>query len=384
MKKFVRCLVVLLVFCMAGTTAPVQARLTRQEQEYYKKKKAEEEKKAGTAVRQEVHGQTSMTEAVREMVTSSGIHVEIENLNQGKTAGTAVSSVQTEVQTETAAEPETESEAETTAEPETETASEPESKSETETAAEPETESETETASEPETESETETASEPEAESETAGTWEGEAPLVAIDPGHQSSAVDFTETEPNGPGSEEMKPCYTEGTKGTGSGLAEYELNLAVALKAKEKLEKRGYRVLLTRETHEVQISEAQRSQKANEAGADIYIRIHANSDEDSERRGALTGAPSAQNPYLSDIYNSCIKLADDILNEYCETTGLKNRGLWITDKLTGSNWSEAPVTLLELGYMTNPEDDAYMADEANQEIMAEGIANGVDKYFGR
>lgn len=370
MKKFIKVLALLLVCSMAGSAVPVSAMLTREEQEYYKKKKAEEKKKTPVQTQTQTQSQTPFAGSYREMVTSSGVHVEIENMG-GAQAGIGTERVsETEAVTEAGSAAGTESVTEIGSEVETETESETEAETETKSTTEIETETKSTTEMETETESET---------------WANEdAPLVAIDPGHQSKTVDFSATEPNGPGSDTMKPCYTEGGKGVTSGLTECDLNLTVAKKLKAELERRGYRVLLTRESNDVEISEAQRSQKANEAGADIYIRIHANSDEDEARKGALTGAPSAQNPYLGDIYNSCIKLADDILNEYCETTGLDNRGLWITDSLTGSNWSEMPVTLLEMGYMSNSEEDAYMADESNQEIMAEGIANGVDRYFGR
>ncbi|MDO5538930.1 MAG: N-acetylmuramoyl-L-alanine amidase [Eubacteriales bacterium] len=368
MKRFIRYLAVFLVFCMVGSAVPVSAMLTKEEQEYYKKRKEEQDKEQTVRT----SGGAVVTEPVREMVTSSGVHVEIEDLNPTAQGNDLSAADATELQTETATETEqTNQETESEALPVQETEAETTSETESDAASAQETETETELL----TESETET----EADAE-----QGDGPLVAIDPGHQSCAVDLSAMEPNGPGSDKMKACYTEGTKGVESGLAEYELNLVIAQKLKKELEKRGYRVLLTRETNDVEISESQRSQKANEAGADIYIRLHANSDEDSERKGAVTGAPSSENPYLQDIYNSCIKLADDILNEYCETTGLDSRGIWITDNLTGSNWSEMPVTLLEMGYMTNPEEDAYMADEANQDTMVEGIANGVDRYFGR
>lgn len=389
MKKFVRYLAVLLVFCMVGSAVPVSAMLTKEEQEYYKKKKEEKEQEQTVRTPDAVPA----VEAVREMVTSSGVHVEIEDLNaavQGSSASLAeetarqteaAETVQTIAETESETMSAQETEAETTALTEGKTASVQETEAETtaltgnETASVQETEAETAALTESETEADMEAESD---------VQQGDGPLVAIDPGHQSGPVDLSAMEPNGPGSDQMKACYTEGTEGVGSGLAEYELNLVIAQKLKTELEKRGYRVLLTRETDDMVISESQRSQKANEAGADIYIRLHANSDEDSELKGALTGAPSSENPYLKDIYNSCIKLADDILNEYCETTGLDNKGIWITDSLTGSNWSEMPVTLLEMGYMTNPEEDAYMADEANQDTMVEGIANGIDRYFGR
>lgn len=224
---------------------------------------------------------------------------------------------------------------------------------------------------------------------QTAGTQDGiqgtgDGPLIAIDPGHQGPGMDMSGVEPNGPGSDVMKARLATGTSGCVSGLDEYELDLDVSLKLRDELIKRGYRVVMTRETHDIDISNIERCQVANEAGADILLRIHANGSEDSSVSGALTAAPSASNPYVSDIYESCVKLADDLINAYCETTGLYNRGIWVTDDMTGINWSDMPVTILEMGFMTNPGDDAYMADAANQDIMVQGIANGVDAYFGR
>lgn len=212
----------------------------------------------------------------------------------------------------------------------------------------------------------------------------GNGPLIAIDPGHQGPGQDMSGVEPNGPGSDIMKARLATGTSGCVSGLDEYELDLDVSLKLRDELIRRGYRVIMTRETHDIDISNIERCQVANEAGADILLRIHANGSEDGSVSGALTAAPSASNPYVSDIYESCIKLADDLINAYCETTGLYNRGIWVTDDMTGINWSDIPVTILEMGFMTNPGDDAYMADAANQDIMVQGIANGVDAYFGR
>lgn len=212
----------------------------------------------------------------------------------------------------------------------------------------------------------------------------GDGPLIAIDPGHQGPGQDMSGVEPNGPGSDIMKARLATGTSGCVSGLDEYELDLDVSLKLRDELIRRGYRVIMTRETHDIDISNIERCQVANEAGADILLRIHANGSEDSSVSGALTAAPSSSNPYVSDIYESCIKLADDLINAYCETTGLYNRGIWVTDDMTGINWSDIPVTILEMGFMTNPGDDAYMADAANQDIMVQGIANGVDAYFGR
>ncbi|MDO4344772.1 MAG: N-acetylmuramoyl-L-alanine amidase [Eubacteriales bacterium] len=212
---------------------------------------------------------------------------------------------------------------------------------------------------------------------------EADGPVVAIDPGHQTPGLSEG-VEPVAPGSETMKARVAVGTSGSFTGLGEYELNLQVSLKLRDELENRGYRVVMTRETNDVDISNMERSQLAQEAGAEILVRIHANGSDDSSVSGALMVVPSEQNPYTADIYSECIRLSGDILNAYCEKTGMINCDFWVTDDMTGINWSEIPVTILEMGFMTNEGDDYYMADESNQYIMAEGIADGIDAYFGR
>jgi N-acetylmuramoyl-L-alanine amidase len=86
-------------------------------------------------------------------------------------------------------------------------------------------------------------------------------------------------------------------------------------------------------------------------------------------------------NPYIASMYSECRKLSDDILNAYVAETGFSSRGVWETDTMTGNNWATVPTTLLELGFMTNPNEDTLMADSDFQNKMVRGIANGVDKY---
>ena len=123
--------------------------------------------------------------------------------------------------------------------------------------------------------------------------------LIAIDPGHQAPDVDMSAKEPNAPGSNVMKAKATGGTSGRYSGIAEYELNLAISLMLREALQNEGYDVIMTREDNETAISNAERATMANDAGADIAIRIHANGSENSSANGALVLIGSAGNPYV-------------------------------------------------------------------------------------
>ena len=84
--------------------------------------------------------------------------------------------------------------------------------------------------------------------------------LIAIDPGHQAPDVDMSAKEPNAPGSNVMKAKATGGTSGRYSGIAEYELNLAISLMLREALQNEGYDVIMTREDNETAISNAERA----------------------------------------------------------------------------------------------------------------------------
>ena len=214
------------------------------------------------------------------------------------------------------------------------------------------------------------------------GTGEKAQYVIVIDAGHQKHAM--SETEPIGPGAEEQKAKVTGGTQGSFTGLAEHELNLRVALALRDVLVARGYTVVMVRETSEVEISNAERAQLANTVGADVNIRIHANGDDDASLKGAMAVCQTPANPYNADIYTECRALSDAVLASYCEYTGIAVRNVWETDTMTGTNWAQVPTTIIEMGFMTNAEDDAAMAAEDFAPKAAEGIAAGIISYLAQ
>ena len=208
----------------------------------------------------------------------------------------------------------------------------------------------------------------------------GEGKLICIDAGHQ--ATPNTDTEPVGPGAEDKKAKVSAGNTGVTTGTEEYELNLEVALKLQSALEERGYTVKMIRTSNDVDISNAARAELANSDKADAFIRIHANGSTDTNASGVMTVCQTKDNPYNADIYDSCKRLSADVLSGMAAATGANSEGVWETDSMSGINWCKVPVTIVEIGYMTNSEEDQKLVTSDYQNLLAKGIADGIDAYF--
>ena len=202
--------------------------------------------------------------------------------------------------------------------------------------------------------------------------------LIGIDAGHQGKGNNTQ--EPVSPGSSESKARVSSGTSGRFSGVAEHVVTLQVALLLEEKLTELGATVIMVRRTADVDISNSERATMMNDAGVDLCIRIHCDGNENSSISGTSMMVPSSK---ITEDINEASKVAGEIiLDAFCKATSSDNRGLIYTSTLTGFNWSTVPVCLIEMGFMTNENDDYKLVSEEYQILCAEGIATGIVEWY--
>lgn len=203
--------------------------------------------------------------------------------------------------------------------------------------------------------------------------------IVCIDPGHQRKAN--LELEPIGPGATKQKYKVTDGTTGVVTKKREYELNLEAAILLKEMLEAKGIEVVMTRTTHDVNMSNKERAAIANEHHANLFLRIHADGSESATEKGFAVLTPSKENAFTKNIYQESLTASEFIVNKVKENGNVQVNGIKFRDDLSGFNWAEVPGVLLELGFMSNPEEDRKLSDVNYLRSLLQSVADSVESY---
>jgi N-acetylmuramoyl-L-alanine amidase len=207
-------------------------------------------------------------------------------------------------------------------------------------------------------------------------------PVVVIDPGHDLRANSVT--EPIGPGSATQKIKDGGGTHGVVSGVREAELVLRVARRLRPLLERAGVQVVMTRtRTAGTSIGNIARARIAKEAGASLFLRIHADGSPSASTRGTHTLYPAFRRGWTDDVYESSRRAARIVQAALLPALGFPDRGLQERSDFTGFNWSDVPVILVELGFMTNPTEDRLLATPAYQHRAALGLCRGTLRFLG-
>lgn len=204
-------------------------------------------------------------------------------------------------------------------------------------------------------------------------------PLICIEAGHQKKAN--LALEQDGPNSKNMKYKVSGGTRGAAIGKPESELTLEVALKLESAL-KKDYRIKMVRKTQNVNISNKERAEQCNAAKANLVIRIHADGSTSKNTKGMTFFYPAPNNPNTRAIYKESSKIAGILEKNMTKSTSASSNGVKQRADLTGFNWTKVPSVLIEMGFMTNPEEDRKMNTPEYQSKMVNGMKRGLNSYF--
>lgn len=202
---------------------------------------------------------------------------------------------------------------------------------------------------------------------------------VVIDAGHQKRGD--SSLEPVGPGASERKAKVAGGARGVATRNPEGEITLAIAKRLRTELESRGIKVIMVRTKQDVNIANSKRAKIANEANADVFIRLHCDGSGSSSTYGLSTLIPG-KNQWTGPIVTESKKAGRLVHDAVIASTGANDRGLKSRTDLSGFNWSKVPTVLVEMGFMSNPAEDRKLATEAYQKKLAAGMASGVVKYL--
>ncbi|MDQ0194138.1 N-acetylmuramoyl-L-alanine amidase family protein [Paenibacillus wynnii] len=208
---------------------------------------------------------------------------------------------------------------------------------------------------------------------------EPKKPVICIEAGHQVKGN--SELEPNAPGSKTMKQKVLSGTQGIKTKKPEYQLNLEVALKLEKRLNP-DYKVIMVRRSNEVDISNSERAIFCNKANADLMIRLHADGSDNHKVKGMSFLYPSLDSKYTSKVAKKSLEVIKVVSKYVIQETGAQSNGLKPRTDLTGFNWLEIPSILIEMGFMTNLEEDVLMSKPEYQDKIVAGIKAGLDSYY--
>lgn len=189
---------------------------------------------------------------------------------------------------------------------------------------------------------------------------------IVIDPGHGS---------------------YKNGTVDPGAigrvlGYTDREVGTDIGFKLKNVLESHGAKVIMTRGEDAVDMDLYDRADVANYNNADLFISIHGNALESNfEKSGIEVFYYGGSGTLTSGAQNYIRKeFAQHVSDALATAT---NRSSVVkTDNFVVIRETDCPSILIEAGYLSNQEEEALLATDVYQSIMAEGISQGVIAYF--
>lgn len=165
---------------------------------------------------------------------------------------------------------------------------------------------------------------------------------------------------------------YDPGAVGP-TGLQEKDVVLTLALKVGNKLTAQGVSVNYTR-TDDTFVELSDRAAISNNAGDENFLSIHINSADSAAATGTET--------YCYSTGGNGEALATAVLNQLVPALGLYNRGVK-TANFAVLRQTHAPASLVEVCFISNPNEEAFLKDDGNLDTVATAIAKGVCDYLG-
>lgn len=172
------------------------------------------------------------------------------------------------------------------------------------------------------------------------------------------------------------------------NGITEADINLKITFKLKKLLEEVGCKVILTRSDEnaiydlnsktlkEKKISDMRnRAKIGNNSSADIFVSIHLNMIEQSKYYGWQT--------FYKEGKEESERLAKSIQNGLNNSMQKENKrvAMKLDNKYLIKN-IEIPISIVECGFLSNPQEEKELQDDVYQENLALGIYNGIIDYF--
>jgi len=198
--------------------------------------------------------------------------------------------------------------------------------------------------------------------------------VIAVDPGHPS---------------ETSNGCAHHG-------LTELQLCWDIALKLEKLINSQaGLKAVKTKDRVDLMVTNRQRAEIANAASAAVMIRLHCDSGKGSgctvyypDRQGTVDGvtgpaqavidksrtAAEAMQKGLAAILGQSLHL-NPVKTDSVTFVGAKQGAL------TGSIFSQVPAVVVEMVYLNNASDAAFIKDPQNQELMAKAMMQGILEY---
>ena len=205
------------------------------------------------------------------------------------------------------------------------------------------------------------------------------APLICLDPGHGTPPGVGQQVEPIGPGSRVMK------IKDGGGARGEAAVALAIAKRARTLLLARGYRVAMTRTGPTIRLGDGNgniaRAKFCNRRHSALMVRIHADGSSDRSLHGVTTLVPAWHRGWTDDVYRPSLRAGRALQKAVVRSTGAADRGIVRRSDLTGFNWADVPVVLLEAGFLSNPTEARRLQTASYQQRVAVGLVRGVAAF---